>query len=366
MRNGWDENDSYMAFRCGPLGHGNSGHGHADALSFQLFSHGYPFLIDPGSYSYNLDYELRDYFRSTYAHNTITVDSFNQSEINDRMSWKTFAESKCNFWLCTDRFDVVDGEHNGYNRLYDPVVHRRVLFYNKNGYSIIFDLMSAKKEHTYDYNLQLHPECKITEKDGEIRICNNETVKLSFIGSYSQSVNIFKGRDKPLVGWYSKGYGSKEETTTINVNKKGYGNTIFLLFIDTSLNHNYVLERAERERVLCVIIKDSVKKIVDFLFYSLSSIDDYNDKRISFKGQLVYSNQFNKELKYLYAKNIYKINIKGLFELYSKVPVESIVFDQNRLNLTCSNKIINDLVITKINGVELFINNQRCNRLGSN
>ena len=45
-----------------PLGFGPAGHGHADALSFQLHADGYPFFVDSGTFLSNLDYGWRDAF----------------------------------------------------------------------------------------------------------------------------------------------------------------------------------------------------------------------------------------------------------------------------------------------------------------
>jgi hypothetical protein len=46
-------------------------HSHADGLSIELSLNGKNILIDSGTYNYNLDKELRQYFRSTRAHNTV-------------------------------------------------------------------------------------------------------------------------------------------------------------------------------------------------------------------------------------------------------------------------------------------------------
>lgn len=46
-------------------------HTHADGLSIELSLNSKNILIDSGTYNYNLDKELRQYFRSTRAHNTV-------------------------------------------------------------------------------------------------------------------------------------------------------------------------------------------------------------------------------------------------------------------------------------------------------
>ncbi len=53
------------------------GHGHCDGLSFELGLEGRPFLVNAGTGQYQG--ELRPYFRSTAAHNTVLIDGKEQS-----------------------------------------------------------------------------------------------------------------------------------------------------------------------------------------------------------------------------------------------------------------------------------------------
>lgn len=77
-----------LAFDHGPLGFGSlAAHGHADALSVQLYVDGEPVLVDPGTYIYNGNTEMRDLFRSTAMHNTVCVDGKDQSEMLGPFLW---------------------------------------------------------------------------------------------------------------------------------------------------------------------------------------------------------------------------------------------------------------------------------------
>src|SRR5262249_10657500 len=58
---------------AGPQGTGNSGHGHADALSIRMSISGRRFLIDPGAGCYICPGDIRNRFRGTGAHNTIRI-----------------------------------------------------------------------------------------------------------------------------------------------------------------------------------------------------------------------------------------------------------------------------------------------------
>lgn len=55
------------------------GHAHCDCLSFEMFYNGKPIFVNSGTYQYQG--EKRKYFRSTIAHNTVTMNNHEQSEL---------------------------------------------------------------------------------------------------------------------------------------------------------------------------------------------------------------------------------------------------------------------------------------------
>lgn len=56
------------------------GHSHADHLSFVLYVKNQPFIVDPGTSTYNIS-DRRTWERSTKSHNTVTVKDYDQSEV---------------------------------------------------------------------------------------------------------------------------------------------------------------------------------------------------------------------------------------------------------------------------------------------
>ena len=77
-----DDAQVKIVFDTGPLGYLSiAAHGHADALSLLASYGGWPVFVDPGTYSYKPKDVWRDWFRGTLAHNTVTIDSLNQSQI---------------------------------------------------------------------------------------------------------------------------------------------------------------------------------------------------------------------------------------------------------------------------------------------
>ena len=71
-----------------PLGFGSiAAHGHADAMSFQLYDRGEPVLVDSGTYLYHMKNPERDTMRSELAHNTICYSGHAQSQMLGAFLW---------------------------------------------------------------------------------------------------------------------------------------------------------------------------------------------------------------------------------------------------------------------------------------
>lgn len=75
----------YLIVDCGPIGPDyQPGHAHCDTLSFELSIGGRRVIVDTGVSGYEND-ALRDYVRSTAAHNTVRINGQEQSE-----TWSSF------------------------------------------------------------------------------------------------------------------------------------------------------------------------------------------------------------------------------------------------------------------------------------
>ena len=70
------------------LGFGSiAAHGHADALSIQVYYEGKPVLFDAGTYNYHVPKKIRNEIRSTKAHNTVYVKNEEQAECLGPFLW---------------------------------------------------------------------------------------------------------------------------------------------------------------------------------------------------------------------------------------------------------------------------------------
>ena len=150
MRDGWTPESNYLLIDCGPHGMNNCGHAHADALSFELAARGKTMLVDPGTYTYTGSKDLRDWFRSSSAHNTLTVDGESSSVSAGPFSWRTIARCQTTRWISRARFDYFEGEHDGYLRLNPPVEHSRGILFLKDDYWVMRDRVKSEGAHRYD------------------------------------------------------------------------------------------------------------------------------------------------------------------------------------------------------------------------
>mgnify|MGYP005840985193 CR=1 FL=1 len=220
MRHGKGQGAAYLAFDCGPFGYRPaSGHGHADALSFELYAGGQTLIADPGAYSYHLGEEWRNYFRGTAAHNTITVDGQDQSLLLGL--WHVVRPSRATLheWVTTEHFDFVDGSHDGYTRLRHPVTHRRKIFFVKPEYWIVLDLLEGRGEHQFDLYFHLTPEAQgsLEPLSGIAQIRYGDgTCLLIYQAKHTNSqAEVITGSLDPIQGWLSQRSGEKMLAPTL-------------------------------------------------------------------------------------------------------------------------------------------------------
>jgi hypothetical protein len=159
MRDGWTRESNYLLFDCGPHGALNCGHAHADALSFELAANGQTVLVDPGTYTYTGSKELRDWFRSSQAHNTVTVDRVSSSIPDGAFTWKTIGECRLLDWVTGDRYDYIAGEQGALVRS---------IFFLKGKYWIIRDTLKSPTEHVADIHFHFNSDTNPCLKDGVI------------------------------------------------------------------------------------------------------------------------------------------------------------------------------------------------------
>lgn len=229
----------------GALGFGSiAAHGHADALSFQLYLEGEAVFADAGTYIYHIDLESRNAFRRTENHNTVAIDGKDQSEMLGAFLWGKRAETKLlqhnlpvgNSWgnvpdIRKQREGGVaagtlylEAEHNGYA----PLVHRRRFEFDGAGCLRIYDkLLFVEKETAYQMNFLLGEDCVVTEQAlgvYEILTVKKEKIRIRIEAPLIMTV----AREN----WISTEYGVKKQTKQIHAQGKTDKETVIVTTIE--------------------------------------------------------------------------------------------------------------------------------------
>jgi hypothetical protein len=210
--------ETRMVVDAAPLGYlAIAAHGHADALSFTLSVAGRPMLIDPGTYCYHTQRSWRDYFRGTSAHNTLRVDGADQSISGGSFLWMRHTRARCIELERAAGRERIVMEHDGYQRLDDPVLHRREIVYERVPATIVvIDSLVCHEMHQVEMFWHFAPECMLRLSDG-IATATHGPVTLRLQWPAGLRAQLVKGREQPCLGWVSPRFAEKTATYTLVV-----------------------------------------------------------------------------------------------------------------------------------------------------
>jgi Heparinase II/III-like protein/Heparinase II/III N-terminus len=213
MRTGWEPDSHQLIFDVGPLAHPRSGgHGHADLLSIQCAVFGMPCLVDAGTYCYTREPGWRDFFRGTWAHNTVTVDGVNQAVPAGPFGWQSCPRAELRRALSSPTADFADAEHHAYGRLDDPVSHRRRVVLIKPRHWVVVDDLGGSAEHRVDLRFQFAPIIVTLEPTGWVRACleHGRGLLVHGFATHPLEARIRDGEVAPPQGWVSPDYGVRQ------------------------------------------------------------------------------------------------------------------------------------------------------------
>nr|MBS0019656.1 heparinase II/III-family protein [Gammaproteobacteria bacterium] len=214
---------------AGPLGYLSiAAHGHADALALWLSVRGQELLVDPGTYAYHTHKMWRDYFRGTSAHNTVRVDGEDQSVSGGNFMWLRHANARCVVWEPGQEQDRWQGEHDGYCRLNDPVVHRREVLLNKVARKLLVrDCLECRAEHQVERFWHFAEDCQVLEQGIEVVVQKRDLMlRIRSRGTATMSVDVVRGREDPPLGWVSRRFDVKVPASTLVISDTITGTTM--------------------------------------------------------------------------------------------------------------------------------------------
>lgn len=206
------QDEIFCLAHAGPLGYLSiAGHGHADALSFTLNVGGVPVIVDPGTYIYHADPKWREYFRSTKAHNTVTMDDKSQSVAGGLFLWEKKADTEVLTWEPDDQGGVLVARHDGYAKQQVRAKHCRELALCDRQLTVT-DRISGEGTHQVEFRLHFSPRCRLMLEQyhchvrwngGRLEIKLDERMHWSLL------------RGEQDAGWYSAGFNLKEPAFTL-------------------------------------------------------------------------------------------------------------------------------------------------------
>ena len=235
QRSGWGEAETpfeqerFLIFDCGPLGDG--GHGHYDLLNIEVAAGGKPLIQDPGRYTYSeQEPNLRRWFKSTAAHNTVCVDGLDQAHYRRGKPKSPLPQSQLIGRWSAPGFDVICGKAE--SPCYD-VLHTRIIFFINNEYWIIYDSLQGHRPHRFDLRFHLSPEAwnKTDVTRGDVALAPG----LALVFSPGSKLQL-----EP--GWIAPQYGVKLPAPVVSAVKEGALDAEFITLLMPNNNSQYAPE----------------------------------------------------------------------------------------------------------------------------
>ena len=219
MASGWSSDAHQMIVDVGPLGcTTSSGHGHADLLSVQCSIFGEACLVDAGTYGYTAEPLWRDFFRSTAAHSTVRVDEMDQAQSAGPFRWHQRPRARLRTWRSDSTCDVLDADHDAYQRLTDPVTCRRRVIFVKPDYWLLIDDLDGTSTHHVSVAFQFAAAVRVSlgpDSWARAETPNGRVLWMLSIQSSPLQASLERGAREPLRGWVSSNYGQRQSAAVL-------------------------------------------------------------------------------------------------------------------------------------------------------
>ena len=190
-----------VLFDTGPVGPDYlPGHAHADTLSFELSCGAQRVICNSGTSRYGRG-AIRQWERSTAAHNTVEIDGENSSEV-----WDGFRVARRAYPLglnCSEELGALRAccAHDGYTRLPGSPIHRRTI--QVSGDAVRWtDEVEGAGEHRAVGRIPLHPEVtvrRVGDAQWQIGLPSGESLEL-VVEARGAVLNEEKGCFSPEFG----------------------------------------------------------------------------------------------------------------------------------------------------------------------
>jgi uncharacterized heparinase superfamily protein len=157
------------------------GHAHSDTLNFSLYVDNAPFIIDTGTSTYENN-SRRHLERSTSAHNSVTVNDKEQSEI-----WGSFRVARRAYSHIEKESNTqILSWHDGYKSF--GVVHKRNWIVSESKITIEDNIVTANSCFSIAH-FHFDPSIELSESEGEVF---SKKWRLKFEGAISITLGDYQ------------------------------------------------------------------------------------------------------------------------------------------------------------------------------
>ena len=194
----------------GPLGYLSiAAHGHADALSLWLHMDGRPVLVDAGTYLYHSGGAWREHFRSTAAHNTLTMMGESSSTTAGAFNWSHRAECRLLETAMEADHWLVEAEHDGYRERFGYRHHRRLERIGGESVQLTDSLHGQGADEQIEIGFLVAPGLDLRRTaDGWLVSAGQKRLLLvAHVGRLHGWVE--SGLERPRRGWHSPAFGRR-------------------------------------------------------------------------------------------------------------------------------------------------------------
>jgi len=206
-----------LTFDHGPIGYLSiAAHGHADTLSIWLSVGSQPVIVDAGTYLYHSNRDLRNLFRNTAVHNTLSLDGIGSSRPSGPFNWA----SKANARLMSSEdtpFARLVAEHDGYLAQCGVKHRRTVEFDDASRFTIVDELLEGPTDRSVTVSFLLDPTCRSTlepDRSGVLIARNNlQIIRIASAGPLRP--RVVRGDKATGLGWLSPSFGVRVPTDQI-------------------------------------------------------------------------------------------------------------------------------------------------------
>ena len=207
----WRQGDEILwVMDHGPLGYLSiAAHGHADALSLWLHINGRPVLVDAGTYLYHSGGPWRQYFRSTAAHNTLTMMGQDSSTMAGAFNW--LHKARCRLLDQADGVDqwIAEAEHDGYEARFGLRHRRRLERLGTSGVRLTDSLHGKGLDQHVEIGFQVAAGLDITHKAEGWLISENGKPLLLIVHTGGLHGRVEGACESPICNWHSPAFGER-------------------------------------------------------------------------------------------------------------------------------------------------------------